>query len=299
MPEMNLTRMKIVCSLIMFFGTYSLVLATPVNGEPENTPEEKDSTTTDEVLEEVSFYDTSNIYLEDWNNNITFSYAKKEINPELELNLVDSLHGFAFPIEKETTSGFGRRRHSYHKGIDIPLKTGEQIVSAFDGKVRYAKYNRGGFGNLVIIRHVNGLETYYAHLSRIKVKPNQVVKAGELIGLGGCTGRSYSPHLHFEVRYKDKAFDPEKVFDIEAYCLKEESALVKDLVNKSKASKSTSHGHDHSHVSAGEGTTYIIRSGDSLSKVASKYGTSVDKLCRLNGLSRTSILQIGQRIRVK
>ncbi len=257
-----------------------------VNGDKDSVRHEKD--------EHVTFYDTSAIFTEDWQVNVTFSYQQDGSSGEDIIHLMDSIHGYAFPIEKKTTSGFGRRHGSYHKGIDIPLKTGEQIVSAFDGKVRYAKYNSGGFGRLIIIRHANGLETYYAHLSKIKVKPNQVVKAGEVIGLGGSTGRSYSPHLHFEMRYHDVAFDPEKVFDTEHYCLRKESVQVADLLQKSNYRPKSIPHQDH----LAEGTVYSIRSGDTLSKIAARNGTTVDALCNLNGLNRNSILQIGQRIRV-
>lgn len=243
---------------------------------------------------EEAFYDTSSVFTEDWIINQTFSYSNKKYDVTKGLALVDSIHSYAFPIEKKTSSPFGRRHSSYHKGIDIPLKTGEGIVAAFDGKVRYAKYNGGGFGNLVIIRHINGLETYYAHLSKLKVKPNQIVKAGELIGLGGSTGRSYSPHLHFEVRYRDKALNPEKIFDTEAYCLRNDETLVGELMQNSRARK-------HHHIDEeflAKGTVYSIKSGDTLSKIAARSGTTVSELCTLNGLSRSSVLQIGQRIRV-
>ena len=240
------------------------------------------------------FYDTSAIFKEDWKVNITFSYAKNEFNEKSIVYFTDSIHSYAFPVEKKTTSGFGRRHGSFHKGIDIPIKTGEAIVAAFDGKVRYATYNSGGFGNLVIIRHANGLETYYAHLSRLKVKANQIVKAGDVIGLGGSTGRSYSPHLHFEMRYHDVAFDPEKVFDTENYCLRNENSVVADLMLKSNYKYKAPINHDH----LAEGSVYSIKSGDTLSKIAARNGKTVEQLCDLNGLSRSSVLQIGQRIRV-
>lgn len=244
---------------------------------------------------EKTFYDTSAIYTEDWKNNQTFCYSNKKYDVTEGITLVDSVHSYAFPIENKTTSPFGKRHSSFHKGIDIPLKTGEGIVAAFDGKVRYAKYNSGGFGNLVIIRHVNGLETYYAHLSKFKVKPNQIVKAGQLIGLGGTTGRSYSPHLHFEVRYKDKALNPERIFNTEDYCLRNDVTRIGELVQVSNPQIK------HSHVDESflkKGTVYSIQKGDTLSKIAARSGVSVSELCALNGISQRSVLQIGQKIRV-
>lgn len=241
----------------------------------------------------VSFYDTSAIYTQHWNRIVTLAYGREQFKREQLLRITDSLHGYAFPVEKETTSGFGRRHGGQHQGIDIPLKVGEPIVAAFDGKVRYAAYNSGGFGNLIIIRHPNGLETYYAHLSKLKVKENQVVKAGQVIGLGGSTGHSYSPHLHFEVRYHDVAIDPEKIFDTEHYCLRKDMALVDELLRPQNSPKKPAPvRHDGEDV-------YAIRSGDTLSKIAARYGTTVEDLCKLNGLSKTSILQIGQEIKIQ
>ncbi|XOV68462.1 MAG: peptidoglycan DD-metalloendopeptidase family protein [Fluviicola sp.] len=265
----------------------------------------------------VSFYDTARVYTESWNNDVTFQYPPAGFSPTGIINLVDSTYGFAYPVEGEMTSGFGgRRRH--HKGIDIPLQVGDEVVAAFGGKVRYAKWNSGGFGNLVIVRHPNGLETFYAHLSKINVQPNQVVRAGELLGLGGSTGRSYSPHLHFEIRYGYVPFDPMFIFDYDNYCLKTDTLDLATVVKNGHGMKCYDidtiedeiHDHDHEHVSPAplaktssqgpEGARYhIVRSGDTLSKIGAKHGRSVDALCQMNGLSHTSILQIGQRIRVK
>ena len=247
----------------------------------------------DRKSDHVSCYDTSAVFTENCKENVTFAYDADNYNRKKKIMFVDSLSGYAFPIEKETTSGFGRRHGSYHKGIDIPIVTGEKIVAAFDGKIRYATYNSGGFGNLVIIRHKNGLETYYAHLSRIKVKVNQIVKAGDVIGLGGSTGRSYSPHLHFEMRYHDVAFNPMNVFDTESYCLKSEQLSIGELMLNGP-----SRSRPYTPVASGEGTIYAIQSGDTLSKIAARNGTTVEKLCAINGLDRDDILRIGQKIRV-
>lgn len=111
------------------------------------------------------------------------------------------------------TSTFKVRWDKWHKGIDIGLSNGNNIYSVFDGRVRYARFNSGGYGNLVIVRHYNGLETYYAHLDNINVIPGQIIKAGELIGKSGNTGRSTGPHLHFEVRIFGNAFNPFFIFN--------------------------------------------------------------------------------------
>ena len=131
---------------------------------------------------------------------------------------------FCFPYKGLKTSGYGWRWGRPHTGLDIALKTGDKIYAAFDGVVRVAKFN-GGYGNMVLIRHYNNLETLYGHMSEIKVKPGQKVKAGEVIGLGGSTGRSTGPHLHFECRLLYACLDPEWIVDIKNYNLK--SKLIK------------------------------------------------------------------------
>ncbi|OFZ21139.1 MAG: hypothetical protein A3D92_15715 [Bacteroidetes bacterium RIFCSPHIGHO2_02_FULL_44_7] len=274
--------------LLLLLSSASHLLAAP-NCLPQQTERTADSL---KKMKRVSFYDTSAIYTKHWNQTVTFAYGNAPFDASALLRITDSIHGYAFPIEKATTSGFGRRHGSVHKGIDIPLVPGEAIVAAFDGKVRYAGFNSGGFGYLIIIRHPNGLETYYAHLSKIKIKADQIVKAGQVIGLGGSTGHSYSPHLHFEVRYHDIAIDPEKIFDTEKYCLKKEMALVAELTKPNGAPKQVLRQH------TGDAKVYAVQSGDTLSKIAARNGTSVEALCELNGISKSSIIRVGQEIRV-
>ena len=116
-----------------------------------------------------------------------------------------------------------------HRGLDLFLRMGDSVVSAFDGVVRYARFNAAGFGNCVVVRHLNGLETVYGHLSKISVAENQFVNGGELLGLGGTTGRSNGPHLHFETRYKDFSIDPELYVDVK------KGELISDTLTISKA----------------------------------------------------------------
>ncbi|MCX6250149.1 MAG: peptidoglycan DD-metalloendopeptidase family protein [Bacteroidetes bacterium] len=173
-----------------------------------------------------------------------------------------------------------------HKGLDIGLKRGDTVEAAFNGVVRYAKYNHGGFGNLVIIRHFNGLETYYAHLSKIKVQEYQIVKAGELIGLGGSTGRSRAPHLHFEVRYMDTPLDPQKIIDYENQKL---------ITNTFCITKSAFYPADYD----GTAVIYKIKPGDTLGRIAKRYKTSIKAICAMNKIRNTGRLRIGTPIRVR
>lgn len=138
---------------------------------------------------------------------------------EININLIHDTSEFCFPVKKVKTSNYGWRWQRGHHGVDIGLKTGEPIHCAFGGVVRVAA-RMGGYGNCIVVRHPNGLETLYGHLSRIDVKPHQEVKAGQIIGLGGSTGNSTGPHLHFEVRFLYQTFDPEWILDFDTYKLR-------------------------------------------------------------------------------
>jgi murein DD-endopeptidase MepM/ murein hydrolase activator NlpD len=252
-----------------------------------------------------------------WTTEKVHSYsdiALKDLPDTVQLVLVDSLHRYCIPHPGQITSRYKYRWKRAHKGIDIGLHTGDAIYAAFDGIVRAALPINltGGYGNVLVIRHPNGLETYYGHLSRFIVKSGDIVKAGELIGYGGNTGRSTGPHLHFETRYMGQAFDPERIFDFENGTLRcEEFTLRKHYFNINSHYGMTDHQSQvastkppkeskaSSGSSKGKPVYYKVRSGDSLAKIAKRHGTTVDKLCRLNGIKANKTLKIGQRIRVK
>ena len=191
---------------------------------------------------------------------------------------------YCHPNKNTVTSDFGfRRGWRFHYGIDTRLKTGDSICSAFDGMVRIVQRGRA-YGNYIVIRHFNGLETVYGHLSKTFVKVNQVVRAGEMIALGGSTGRSTGPHLHFEIRYLGHSVSPREMIDFENYTEKcqifelnaQHFTYVKELE---------------------EVRYYTVRKGDTLSGISKKTGVSIDKICQLNNIKRTTILRIGQRLR--
>ena len=200
------------------------------------------------------------------------------------------LSTFCLPVQGHITSHFGPRRYRYHYGTDIKLQTGDTVVSSFAGKIRIIDFDRRGYGHYVVIRHDNGLETVYAHLSRVLVCLDQVVEAGEPIALGGSTGRSTGPHLHYEIRFLGNAMNPARIIDFangnpfnEEYLItKKESFYYQKEVQALAAAK-----------------YYKIRSGDNLSRIAARNGTSVRALCRLNGISPNKILRVGQTIRIR
>jgi murein DD-endopeptidase MepM/ murein hydrolase activator NlpD len=248
-----------------------------------------------------------------WNTEVihVIGVDLKDIPETLDIPLVDSVHGYCIPHPGPIHSAFKYRGKHPHKGVDIALNVGDAIYAAFDGVVRVAMPTRmsGGYGNVVVIRHVNGLETYYAHLSKYVVKSGDVVRAGELIGYGGSTGRSSGPHLHFETRYMGQAFDPERIFDFQSGTLRDEIFTLKKhyfscnshygqtdaqsyAASKKGPSSSNSSG-------SGNKVYYKVKSGDTLSKIAKRHGTTVAKICKLNGISQKKVLRVGERLRVK
>lgn len=213
-------------------------------------------------------------------------------------------HNFAFPTPERaiTTSHFGARRRRWHYGIDLGMPTGEPVYSAFDGVVRFSRFN-SSYGNLIVVRHLNGLETYYAHLSKRNVKPGDTVRAGTVIGLCGNTGRSYGSHLHFEIRYRGVAMNPELVIDPVTKTLRSDKLkLTRQSFAKVGSSSHGVSGNVSSGSSSGSRAPsqyYKVRQGDTLSKIAKRNGTTIKKLCQLNGIKETTVLQVGRRLRVR
>lgn len=248
-----------------------------------------------------------------WDNDVCFTSNSRSdlsrLKDTIHLTL-DKDNEFVNPIDGIVTSRYGFRKNRNHNGIDINLNTGDTVRAAFSGKIRYAKYNSGGYGNLVIIRHENGLETLYAHLSKHLVLPNDEIKAGDPIGLGGNTGRSFGAHLHFEVRFYDAPINPEEIIDFAKGELKKQELAVHRGLFRPGAKPSDyyeMHEHDHDNVASVAKPAvatvakkyYKVRSGDTLSKIANVNNTTIAKICQLNGIKQTTTLQIGRNLRVK
>ena len=199
------------------------------------------------------------------------------------------MRDFCMPTTNtKITSKFGPRRRRMHNGIDVKVYIGDTIRSAFSGKVRMVKYERRGYGKYVVIRHDNGLETIYGHLSKQLVNEDQYVEAGEVIGLGGNTGRSTGSHLHFETRFLGQAINPALLFDFEKQDIVADSYMFMKGKNRYRRSNSSA-------VAAGGDIQYYkVRRGDSLSRISKKTGVSIDRLCKLNGITRRTTLRINQ-----
>ncbi len=210
---------------------------------------------------------------------------------------------FCFPFKGKLISPYGPRGRRFHAGADIKLENGDSVQSVFAGKVRIARV-MSGYGKMVVVRHHNGLETVYAHLSKILVKVNQEVKAGEPLGLGGRTGRASTTHLHFETRYMGEHFNPNKFINFENFCLSEDTLVINKEFFGIKAVSSpgstTADNAAKSHATSTVTTKYhTIKSGDTLYAIALRYKTTVSIITRLNGISAKKTLKVGSRIRVK
>jgi murein DD-endopeptidase MepM/ murein hydrolase activator NlpD len=222
------------------------------------------------------------LYGYQWDNQLVNPYNRRLVDMPDTITIYFS--HYCHPNKNVVTSDFGfRKGWRFHYGIDTRLKVGDSICASFDGMVRISKRGRA-YGNYVVIRHFNGLETVYAHLSKPLAKVNQVIHAGEVIGLGGNTGRSTGPHLHYEIRYLGQPIPPRNLIDWENFTAKSDTvnlnaqyfAYVKEIEQI---------------------RYYVVHKGDTLSGISKKTGISVSKLCQLNNIKKTTLLRIGQRLR--
>ena len=267
---------------------------------------------------------SDSVFTECWDTRAVNPYREEpdSIPDRFSLWIVDTLDSYTCPYVTHPRSLYGYRHGRRHQGIDLPYSTGTPVPVAFDGRVRISDYV-GGYGNLVVVRHANGLETFYGHLSKRNVEAGDWVSSGDIIGLGGSTGRSTGPHLHFETRYIGAAFDPSWLIDFETGTLRhrllkirswyfnpnqryvqsiddedeifrtdeEDRLLAEEQAKKEAAARAA--------AEAAAMRYHTVRSGDTLSSIARKYHTSVKELCRLNNIKETTILQVGKRLRVK
>ena len=271
------------------------------------------------------------IYTEGWESNLVNCYKDANVPNTKVLDV----RRYVMPIKGNyVTSHYGYRPQfgRTHKGIDLRAAVGDTVYSAFSGRVRLTRFERGGYGFYVIVRHENGLETVYGHLSRFLVKPDQYVKAGQPIALSGNTGRSTGPHLHFETRFMGYAINPEAIFDFANRCThtdsytfskstytkardyapskryaaakkaaeeKEQTATKKRSNKKEEQPQVTASTRKSTKESRNESrSTYQVKKGDNLDKIAKKNGTTVEQLKKLNGLT-SSTIQEGKVLKVK
>ena len=302
------------------------LVATPVFGQDllaHQAPVDKkmravDSVALQRLFQQEDLEDPASDLYPNWEDRYINAFNDVELHTEYKIDL----RNFAMPTDNRIVTskyGYRPRFRRQHKGLDINANRGDTIRAAFDGKVRIVEYQRGGYGNVVVIRHPNGLETIYGHLSKHLTEKGNVVKAGEPIGLAGNTGFSKGTHLHFETRLLGEYIDPAKLFDFENqdvtgdfYVFKGRgrgTILGKHVVNESGEESDVAQideedvsyeGQDVNSKAAREARAarntqfHKVRRGETLSSIAKKHHTTVKKLCRANGLTSRSKLRVGQ-----
>ena len=264
-----------------------------------------DSVALHRLIETESYYEApaADLY-DDWDNMHAHSHAT-----ELPDTFRISLKNFCMPTDSRVlTSNFGSRWGRQHKGLDIKVYIGDTIRAAFDGRVRVVRYEGRGYGKYVVIRHDNGLETYYAHLSKQLVSEDQDVRAGDPIGLGGNTGRSTGSHLHFETRLCGMALNPALMFDfrnqdvVDDYFTFHKSSYQREsqIATRLRGANVGS-GEDVELATAAPAASYAqesrfhkVKKGETLFSIAKKRGTTVDTIMKLNHLKKNAKLKAGQ-----
>ena len=306
---MNITNIKKLAVL-----AFAAFVATPVAAQDllaKQAPVDRkmkavDSMVLKRIIEQEEKYNPSADLYEDWNN----VYAHRETTLPDSFRI--DLRGFHMPTDSRVvTSNFGSRWGRQHKGLDIKVYIGDTIRAAFSGKIRIVKYEPKGYGKYVVIRHHNGLETIYGHMSKHLVVENQEVKAGEPIGLGGNTGRSTGSHLHFETRLCGVALNPALMFDFR------NQDVVGDFYNFNRKHYAAESAQATRLRGAGGSVTtsdddldlavstpartaastvhfHKVKKGDTLQAIARKCHTTVDKLCKLNHIGKNIRLRPGQ-----
>lgn len=261
----------------------------------------------EEEVDSLLAFPSNDLY-SSWDTTVIhpYSFASSFKQDSAIIRLTEATDcGFVLPFRGNVTSDFGWRKKRPHYGTDIDLETGDTVMAAFDGMVRIAKLNRS-YGNVVIIRHKNGLETVYAHLSKILVEAGQIIEAGQQIGLGGNTGHSFGSHLHFEIRYLGQAMDAEDFIDFATGTLKRNECMITRADVETKYDLRALHSRQKKDLNltrvAGSkskyGKVYTVKKGDTLGRIAQRNHTTISAICKKNGIKQTKVLQLGQRLKI-
>ncbi len=239
-----------------------------------------------------SEFPSNNIY-QIWNTKKIWNHIDEKDDSSYIFRLTDAENKYVHPVCKTTiqkyggavTSKQGWRDGKRHNGVDINCDQWDSVQCAFEGKVRFAKEFEG-YGKVVVVRHYNGLETLYAHLAKIKVKPGQNIDAGDLIGLAGNTGNSEGSHLHFEIRFKDQVLNPQNIIDFDKFGLKSDSLLLRKSGNGFVALPL-----DYLY--------HIVEKGDYPLKIATRYGMDMTIFNELNNITNKTKLKVGDHVIIK
>lgn len=242
------------------------------------------------------------IYTEGWNSKRVNPFSASQVPDRMVIDVT----GFHMPCSGRMTSNYGYRARfgRMHKGVDIGIRNNDTIRAAFDGKVRLTNYEAKGYGNYIIVRHPNGLETVYGHLNRALVKADQVVRAGQPIGLGGSTGRSTGPHLHFETRFMGYAINPNAIVDFANRCTHTDTYTFSKQTytqprNYAPQRQQTAEKTNAYRSGSNTASTYTVKKGDTLSSIARSYGMSTTTLRKINNLDKNDMIKAGQVLKIK
>ncbi len=293
-----------------------LFLGSVLTGFAQNSPELKEAdkilalfenieqfenASSDEVTEHSSVY---GITSENWDTeNVKIDYDTKASFP-LQIAFKDSNYVSPIGRDKVITSRFGWRWGRAHRGIDIDLVTGDSLYAMFDGIVRFANYS-SGHGRTVVVRHYNGVETLYAHLSSYGVQANDTVRAGDFLGKGGRSGNARGSHLHLEMTYKGVHINPEYLLkfdennDVNASELWVTKKWTRPELHSSRRQSKLELLTTEEELEAyleRPTEVYIVRKGDTLSRISAKNNVSITALCKTNHIRKNSTLRIGQKL---
>jgi hypothetical protein len=301
---MKILTLTLTFSLLFSIYTHSQqILPATSNTNIETIEMDSLLSTIEELSSDSLLSNNETLYKNIWNST-QIKYPLNTLPPKDELITITLVgqqdNPFVLPVKGQVISKFGRRGRRMHTGTDIRLNSGDTVRCAFDGKVRLAK-RFSGYGNLVLVRHDNGLETIYAHLKAIKVKVNDTIKAGDLIGLGGRTGRATCNHLHFETRLFGEPFDSNKYIDFECYALRDNYVFYKNKqfeINLENFNNKPALEIMPTIAAKVSTSKHVIRKGDNLWTIAKKYNTTVKKLCTTNNITAQKTLKVGSVIRL-
>lgn len=282
------------------------------NAHKELLARQGNSKTQQKLVEKAKYIDFMDdiepeidIYTEGWNSKSVNPFKESQVPNSQVINVT----GYHMPVPGKVTSNYGYRPKfgRMHKGVDLALKINDTVRAAFDGKIRLTNYEAKGYGNYVIIRHPNGLETVYGHLNKHLVKANQTVKAGDPIGLGGNTGRSTGPHLHFETRFMGYAINPAAIFDFANHTIhtdtytfsKQTYQQPRNFAPDKKKEQLADNSKTTYKAASNTATTYTVKAGDSVASIARSYGMAATTLRKINNLQPTEPIKVGQVLKLK
>ena len=303
----NMKSFISLLSVIICFGLNAQELPSNDSVKIKLTSSYKKGALEEEILLPVTKEDsiqTPDITSEYWDNTVYNPYKNTTVTFPLPIEFEDSTYASPVSRDKVVTSRYGWRWGRAHKGIDIDLITGDSVFAMFDGIVRFARYN-SGHGRTVIVRHYNGLETVYAHLSRYGVKENDTIRKGQYLGKGGASGNARGSHLHLVVNYKGVSINPEYLFSFDSLNV----VRSKEIWVTHKWTRA--HYHNSKRQSKLElllsedqaiaslkkqRKIYVVKRGDTLSRISKRNNVSISSICKTNYIKRNSILKVGQKL---